>query len=219
MSPPPTSSSWVGEGCLVGSEGCTGEGGVPKFSSTRSAARGACRSSRACRPPGRHGGSPPPRHCRRCRHHHHCHRLRHRRRRLRRSLLCRRCHLPPPESQHRRPLDAISNRRWRRLHHHHRRPCCHCHRCHHRQASSCCSPLLEGAPFIHSNVPHARPLTNARSAVACADSMFAMWIVWNNTCCSRWTGSWPLGRSRRRPEPPDLLRACCCKHTLMHAPH
>ena len=97
--------------------------------------------------------APPPRHRRRCRHHHHRHRLCHRRRRLRRSLLCRRCHLPPPDGQHRRPLDATSNRRWCRLHHHHRLLGCHFHRCHHRQQASCCSTMLDmEAPFIHSNV-------------------------------------------------------------------
>ena len=54
-------------------------------------------------------------------------------------------------------------------------------RCHHRLPSAAAPQVGDGAALIHSNAPPARPLTSARSVVACADSTFAMWIVQNTS--------------------------------------
>ena len=118
----------------------------------------------------------------------------------------------PPETQHRRPLATTFHRRRSRLHHHHRHLGCRLHRCHHRQSSRFISTRLEMVQHDPSNASPARPLTSARSTIACADSTFGVWIVPNKICCCSWwtDGSWPLGWSRTRPEAADLLRACCC---------
>jgi len=66
-------------------------------------------------------------------------------------------------------------------------PWCQIHRCRHRLSSSCTSTRLEMGqpdPFERPTCP--RSHTMARSAVVCAESTFAMWIVQNTISCSRW---------------------------------